>query len=536
MAGSSSFVRTLGLFALVISLVPTILLIPTVMYPPAIIEEELNGPAAATLHFAAGFYPIKFQVLMALAPPLLVSVVAAVLADLRRAWVPLLWPALAYLGASTLSTVFAESPLDSLFGVRYDGLLYLIVAVLLFYAAARFLDSWARVRVFLAAGVVSGVLISVYGIIQQFGLDPVPGYFEVPWQQTQRAFGTLQHAVHLAVYLTLMMGATLALYFSTPRRWERGLWLAALAVVGACWLYTYTRGSMLGVGVTAAIILVLAYQRLGGVRPLLPPAGVLAAGMAVAYVASPVAPGLVDVFGSAKVVLAGVVMLLGVAAATAAPWFVYRRYGSIRPLVLTVVGVLAVGLVAAYILVPRPPTIENVMGIENVARTAEGERLDPRDQSIVTRLLTWRDTLVMISDRPILGYGPDNFSGAFDSYASPELRTYFPDIEIVDKAHNEFLQVTATTGLLGLAAYVWLLVAYFVAAYRSGGWTMLALSGGVLAYIIQLQTAFTTIGVGVTFWCLLGVSVAVMRLRKKHPEEAAEVEGSDRPLADPAAK
>lgn len=29
---------------------------------------------------------------------------------------------------------------------------------------------------------------------------------------------------------------------------------------------------------------------------------------------------------------------------------------------------------------------------------------------------------------------------------------------IIDKAHNEFLQAAATTGLLGLAAYLWVLV------------------------------------------------------------------------------
>lgn len=90
---------------------------------------------------------------------------------------------------------------------------------------------------------------------------------------------------------------------------------------------------------------------------------------------------------------------------------------------------------------------------------------------------------------------------------------------VVDKAHNEFLQVAATTGLLGLAAYIWVFVSYFRHSYRSGGWELLALSGGVLAYILQLQTAFTTIATGVTFWAILGVSVAVMRLRNNSKDD-----------------
>ena len=44
---------------------------------------------------------------------------------------------------------------------------------------------------------------------------------------------------------------------------------------------------------------------------------------------------------------------------------------------------------------------------------------------------------------------------------------------------------------------------------------MLALSGGVLAYILQLQTWVTTITTGVTFWAILGVSVAIMRIQSR---------------------
>ncbi len=51
--------------------------------------------------------------------------------------------------------------------------------------------------------------------------------------------------------------------------------------------------------------------------------------------------------------------------------------------------------------------------------------------------------------------------------------------------------------------------------YRSGGWPLLILSGGVLAYILQLQTAFTTIATDVTFWAILGVSVAIMCLQDR---------------------
>ncbi len=124
----------------------------------------------------------------------------------------------------------------------------------------------------------------------------------------------------------------------------------------------------------------------------------------------------------------------------------------------------------------------------------------------------WRDTVPVITERPLLGHGPDNFAEPFERHEGEDLRAFFGE-QVVDKAHNEILQIAATTGLLGLAAYLWIFVSYFRHAYHSGGWPLLALSGGVLAYILQLQTAFTTIATGVTFWAILGVSVAIMRIQ-----------------------
>ena len=88
-----------------------------------------------------------------------------------------------------------------------------------------------------------------------------------------------------------------------------------------------------------------------------------------------------------------------------------------------------------------------------------------------------------------------------------------------DKAHNQLLQVAATTGLLGLAAYLWVFASYFLNAYLRGGWALFALSGGVLAYVLQIQTSFSTIVDEVALWAVLGASVAVMRLQEGGPAE-----------------
>lgn len=419
---------TVGLCVLLTALVPTIF-DPTVVY---------FNPQTA-------FYPVKFGVLMRFSVPLLVAVLGFVLLQRKRLGVPLLVPALCFLGVFALSALLSKDAWHSLVGDRHDGLLTLGVGVLLFYATARCLDSWVRVRVFLVAVATTATIISAYGISQKFGLDPVSGW-DIPWPDgALRAFSTLGNPLQLASYLTLAMGATVALYFLSDVRWEKALWVAVLALIGACWLYARARGAMLGVGVALPILLWLSHRRMGMVRPLLVPLGVLVVAMLVAT------------------------------------------------------------------MVVASPTLGSPGGERNSQE---------KSLSVLVRLQIWRDTVPMILERPLIGHGPDNFAAPFEKYEGEDLKeallnpaTGKPDT--VDKAHNELLQITATTGLLGLAGYLWILVSYFRRSYRSGGWPLVALSGGVLAYILQLQTAFSTIATGVTFWAVLGVSVAVMRLQEQ---------------------
>jgi type IV pilus assembly protein PilA len=128
----------------------------------------------------------------------------------------------------------------------------------------------------------------------------------------------------------------------------------------------------------------------------------------------------------------------------------------------------------------------------------------------------------MILDRPLLGYGPDNFKEPFEPYISEELEALLTtySVQFVDRTHNELLQVSATTGLLGLAAYLWVFVSYFRNVYRRGGWPLIALSGGVLAYFLQLQTGIDAIDTSVVFWAILGVSVALMRIHDREEQSS----------------
>jgi O-antigen ligase len=111
------------------------------------------------------------------------------------------------------------------------------------------------------------------------------------------------------------------------------------------------------------------------------------------------------------------------------------------------------------------------------------------------RLLIWRESLKVIASRPILGYGPDSFGLAFPRYNA----VYYH--EPIDKAHAETLQIAATQGLIGLAAYLWLLAAFATAVWRGRKAPVAyAVLGAFLGYQATLQVNFTALGSAFPFW------------------------------------
>jgi O-antigen ligase len=70
-----------------------------------------------------------------------------------------------------------------------------------------------------------------------------------------------------------------------------------------------------------------------------------------------------------------------------------------------------------------------------------------------------RDSLHMFAKRPILGWGLGTFETVY-----PQFRSFYTDL-LVDKAHNDYLQLLAETGVVGFAIMIWFLVVGFRTAW-----------------------------------------------------------------------
>lgn len=137
-----------------------------------------------------------------------------------------------------------------------------------------------------------------------------------------------------------------------------------------------------------------------------------------------------------------------------------------------------------------------------------------RSGTLPQRLLIIRDTVPMVIDHWPTGVGLDAYGAVFPRYASPELlRTATRAGLANDRAHNDLLQVAATQGIVGLAAWLVFLAAYARAAVRGirsmpDGWPRTALIGAAaatLAYLVQAQFEFSVFVSAPFFWALAGL-------------------------------
>lgn len=76
------------------------------------------------------------------------------------------------------------------------------------------------------------------------------------------------------------------------------------------------------------------------------------------------------------------------------------------------------------------------------------------EQTVNTRLWTWGSAWQGFKERPILGWGPENFSAVFDKYFDP--RHFVPGKNTetwFDRAHSIYFDALAETGILGFLSY-----------------------------------------------------------------------------------
>jgi len=83
------------------------------------------------------------------------------------------------------------------------------------------------------------------------------------------------------------------------------------------------------------------------------------------------------------------------------------------------------------------------------------------------RKLVWKGAINIWKDYPLTGSGPETFALLFPKYKPPEHNLTSEWDFVYNKAHNEYLNYLATTGLLGTLFYLILILSSLLQIFKS---------------------------------------------------------------------
>jgi len=310
---------------------------------------------------------------------------------------PLLAGALALGAVTLLSTLTSVAPRISLWGhyLRPQGTFTFLAYTAIFLLALTNLQTRQQVERLVLTLLLASFPVALYGVLQRYGLD----LLLVGKLPAGRVYSSIGNPIPLGGYVMMMMPLTAARLIGHLRTWWARGWrdpMVALAV-GLYGLLLLIQG-----------LCVYFTQSRG---PLL---GLLAGAFFFALLGA---------------------LVMG------------RRWG------VALLGLGGIPGVLFFLALGAPHTpLTALRSVPYLGRFVGGFG----DRTFQGRLEFWRGALEMIGADPrrfLIGYGPDTTFISFPPYFSAALVQLHPG-ERPDQVHNLILHLLATTGLLGLSAYL----------------------------------------------------------------------------------
>jgi O-antigen ligase len=114
----------------------------------------------------------------------------------------------------------------------------------------------------------------------------------------------------------------------------------------------------------------------------------------------------------------------------------------------------------------------------------------------------------MLRDHPLLGVGLDNFAYL---YGQSYLRAGAVAEPNLSHPHNWVLNVWLELGLLGLIAFVWLVVRFWTTASSSKGWLAAGAMGAMADMLVHglIDNSYFLVDLAFIFWLIFALSSSV---------------------------
>ena len=171
---------------------------------------------------------------------------------------------------------------------------------------------------------------------------------------------------------------------------------------------------------------------------------------------------------------------------------------------LVVVGVLVIG-VGLLFAFRWSPALDNTQ-LGKVIRDFSLE-----NPTLNTRFYSWKWAWRDLGSHPLLGVGHGNYALVFDRQFKGDFYRFSKGEDFFDRAHNNVVEIATTTGLLGLAAYLFMLtwaVIYLIKANREDKIKLpefAALAAFLASYFVQNLALFDCLASYIFLMIILGL-------------------------------
>lgn len=341
---------------------------------------------------------------------------------------PLDIPILLFLLSQIISTIFSIDPHTSLWGYysRSNGGLFSIASYILLYYALVSNFSKDQVINFLKAAVLGGVLVSLYAIPEHFGLSPscmilVQEFNASCWVQDvqARVFATLGQPNWLAAYLAMLIFPTIYFLLTAKNKILLITYFLSLIALYMAFTFTFSRGATLGL----------------------------------------IAGGLVFIVGLIIVTLRQAQGIFG------------ERSRTIT-LISIIISFVLINLIYGSALTrfklfnEAPKTVTPQQ--QAAEKRQEAMQLEPGGgtESGQIRLIVWEGALEIFKHYPYFGSGVETFAYSYYNHR-PQKHNLVSEWDFLyNKAHNEYLNYLATTGLFGFISYMSMILIFIIWCIR----------------------------------------------------------------------
>ncbi|MDP3726722.1 MAG: O-antigen ligase family protein, partial [bacterium] len=383
---------------------------------------------------------------------------------------PLDIPIALFLLSQIISTIFSLDIHVSLWGYysRFNGGLFSILAYIFLYYAL--VSNFSEVKRLLLVSLVSGAIVALWGHTSHFGYDPtcllLRGSLDVScwteaFQPRVRIFSTLGQPNWLAAYLSILLPISIALAINQFQISNFKFQISKISLFTICYLllailfftdllFTKSQSGFAGTIVALAFFIGFTfYSELKTKETIL------------------------------KSHTAGILLI-----------------------VFTVFAVI-------FFFAGSPIERLNILTYEGTKKAAiptpqQFGELGGTDSGKI-RMIVWRGALEIFKNNPLIGTGVETFAFAYYKYRPIEHNLTSEWDYLYNKAHNEYLNYLATTGIFGLGAYLIMIITFIIFILkrsRTNSLLVTSLLAGYLSILVSNFFGFSVVAVNLYFFLI----------------------------------